>query len=166
MKILDSVNKMRKKKIKILCKLTYNNASQWVVLRFPRWCNDADGPILRFPFPSNTQYGELCHTRRISTGTSLMVQWLRLHCPMQEVWVWSHVWELRCHMPCGQKNQNMKQEQCCNKFNKDFKNGPHQKKEKCFKKEWWDLMVKQKSRNKKFRLLNLPTCIYHALDYW
>ena len=25
------------------------------------------------------------------------------------------------------KNQNIKQKQCCNKFNKDFKNGPHQK---------------------------------------
>ena len=25
------------------------------------------------------------------------------------------------------KNQNMKQKQYCNKFNKDFKNGPHQK---------------------------------------
>ena len=26
------------------------------------------------------------------------------------------------------KNQNIKQEQYCNKFNKDFKNCPHQKK--------------------------------------
>ena len=26
------------------------------------------------------------------------------------------------------KYQNMKQKQYCNKFNKDFKNGPHQKK--------------------------------------
>ena len=26
------------------------------------------------------------------------------------------------------KNQNIKQKQYCNKFNKDFKNGPHQKK--------------------------------------
>ena len=25
------------------------------------------------------------------------------------------------------KNQNIKQKQCCNKLNKDFKNGPHQK---------------------------------------
>ena len=25
------------------------------------------------------------------------------------------------------KNQNIKEKQCCNKFNKDFKNGPHQK---------------------------------------
>ena len=26
------------------------------------------------------------------------------------------------------KNQNIKQKQYCNNFNKDFKNGPHQKK--------------------------------------
>ena len=26
------------------------------------------------------------------------------------------------------KHQNIKQKQCSNKFNKDFKNGPHQKK--------------------------------------
>ena len=30
-------------------------------------------------------------------------------------------------IPCASrpKNQNIKQKQCCNKFNKDFKNGPH-----------------------------------------
>ena len=28
------------------------------------------------------------------------------------------------------KNQNLKQKQYCNKFNKDFKNGPHQEKKK------------------------------------
>ena len=28
------------------------------------------------------------------------------------------------------KNQNIKQKQYCNRFNKDFKNGPHQKKKK------------------------------------
>ena len=28
------------------------------------------------------------------------------------------------------KNQNIKQKQYCNKFNKDFKNGPHQNKQK------------------------------------
>ena len=27
----------------------------------------------------------------------------------------------------GPKNQNIKQKEYCNKFNKDFKNGPHQK---------------------------------------
>ena len=36
-------------------------------------------------------------------------------------------WEPRSHMHCGQKKQNIKQKQYCNKFNKDFKNCPHQK---------------------------------------
>ena len=53
--------------------------------------------------------------------TSLMVQWLRLSLPVQ---VRSLVRELRSHMPCGQKNQNIKQKQYCKEFNKDFKNGP------------------------------------------
>ena len=36
-------------------------------------------------------------------GTLLAVQWLRLHLPMQGVWVQSLVRELRSHMPRGQK---------------------------------------------------------------
>ena len=47
-------------------------------------------------------------------GTSLVVQWLRL-C-LQAVQAGSLVEELRSHMPCGQKNQNIRQEQYCNKF--------------------------------------------------
>ena len=35
--------------------------------------------------------------------------------------------KLRSHMPCGQKNQSIKQKQYWNEFNKDFKNGSHQK---------------------------------------
>ena len=31
-------------------------------------------------------------------------------------------------MPLGQKTKLKQQEQYCNKFNKDLKNGPHQKK--------------------------------------
>ena len=46
---------------------------------------------------------------------------------MQKVWVESLVVELRSHMPCGQKPKHKQQKQYCNKFNKDFKNGQHQK---------------------------------------
>ena len=55
-------------------------------------------------------------------GTSQTVQWLTLHLLMQ--------------VP---KTQNIKQKQYCNKFNKDFKNGPHQKIikiKKTFVKKW------------------------------
>ena len=41
-------------------------------------------------------------------GTSLTVQWLKLHLTMQAVQVWSLVRELRSHMPQGQKNKNPK----------------------------------------------------------
>ena len=44
------------------------------------------------------------------------------HLPMQGVWVPSLVGELRFHILCGQKSQNIKQKQYCNKFNKDFEN--------------------------------------------
>ena len=54
----------------------------------------------------------------------MVVQWLRLHLPMQGVWVRSLMGELRSYMPCSQKkNPNIKKKQYCNKFNKkDFKN--------------------------------------------
>ena len=59
-----------------------------------------------------------------------MVQWLRLHLPVQGVWVRSLVGELRSHIAHSQKTKNIKQKQYCNKFNKDLNNGPHQKKKK------------------------------------
>ena len=67
------------------------------------------------------------HNLKILLGTSLMVQWLRLDLPKQGAWVQSLVREMRSHMPHGQKYQNIKQKQYCNKFNEDFKNGPHKK---------------------------------------
>ena len=38
-------------------------------------------------------------------GTSLSVQWLRLHLPMQGMQVQSLARELGSHMPCGQKTK-------------------------------------------------------------
>ena len=55
---------------------------------------------------------------------------------MLGVWVQSLAKELRSHILHSQKKknkkkkQNIKQKQYCNKFNKDFKNDPHQKKKK------------------------------------
>ena len=67
-------------------------------------------------------------TYKCVLGTSLVVQWLRLRLLMQGVRVRSLVGELRSHMPCSQKNQNIKQKQYCHKFNKDFKKMVHIKK--------------------------------------
>ena len=56
-------------------------------------------------------------------GNSLVVQWLRLHLPVQAA-------EGSINMSCSQKikhtkNQNTNQKKYCNKINKDFKNGPY-----------------------------------------
>ena len=51
---------------------------------------------------------------------------------MQQVQVPALVRELRSHMAHSQKNQNIKLKWYCNKFSKDFKNGPHPKKKKQF----------------------------------
>ena len=59
--------------------------------------------------------------------TSLVVQWLRLHLPMQGVQVWflsgsyiPHAWRVK-------KPKHKKTETYCSKFNKNFKNGLYQK---------------------------------------
>ena len=57
----------------------------------------------------------------LGRDTSLATQRLRLWVPIWGLWVWSG-----SHMPCCQKTNkqtNIKQEQYCNKFNKDSKNG-------------------------------------------
>ena len=41
----------------------------------------------------------------LSWRISLVVQWLRLRLSMQGVWVRSLVWELRFHLPQGQKTK-------------------------------------------------------------
>ena len=58
---------------------------------------------------------------------SLLVQRLGLCLPMKRVWVRPLVRELRSHMLHGQNNKKT-QQQYCNKFNKNFKNGHIKKK--------------------------------------
>ena len=61
-----------------------------------------------------------------------MAQWLRLCLPGHGVLVQSLV---KIPHTSLAKKQNLQQKQCGNKFNKDFKNGPHQKKKKLKKKD-------------------------------
>ena len=49
------------------------------------------------------------YSQNMLIGTSLVVWWLRLHLPMQEVQVQPLVGELRSHMLVWPKNQNIKQ---------------------------------------------------------
>ena len=65
-----------------------------------------------------------------------MVQWLRPCLPVQRAWDQSLAGKLKSHTYLGPKNQNIKQKQHCNKFNKDFKNGPHLKKNLRVSEEW------------------------------
>ena len=51
------------------------------------------------------------------TGTSLEVQWSSIPGRGTKI----------LYMPWGSKNQSIKQKKYYNKFNKDFKNGPHKK---------------------------------------
>ena len=46
-----------------------------------------------------------CSVKMVLLGTSLVIQWLRLHLPMQGVWIWSLVGELRSHMSWSQKSK-------------------------------------------------------------
>ena len=60
-------------------------------------------------------------------GTSLAVQWLRLH--LSNAGGVGSIPGRGAEIPnaSGPKNQNVKQKQRCDKFNKDFKIGPYQK---------------------------------------
>ena len=73
-------------------------------------------------------------------GTSLAVQWVRLCLSKQGMQVPSPVGVLRPHLPRDQKSKTSpqtptKQKQHCNKVNKDFRNGPPQKKKNQKKEE-------------------------------
>ena len=67
--------------------------------------------------------------KKAKGGTSLVDQQLKLCPPMPGVRLQSLVVELTSHMPRSKKkNQNIKQKRYCDKFNKNFKNHPHQNK--------------------------------------
>ena len=55
-------------------------------------------------------------------GTSLVIQWLGLQLPIQGAQFQSLFEDPTCLM-----TNKPKQKQYCEKFNKDFKNGPHEK---------------------------------------
>ena len=52
-------------------------------------------------------------------------RWLYLHFPVQGAKVCFPIREVKSHMAWRPERQNLKQKQYYNKFNKDFKNGPH-----------------------------------------
>ena len=71
--------------------------------------------------------------KKVICGTFLVVQWLKLHLPVQGAQVQSLVRELRSNVLPG---QNIKQKPYYNKFNKDFKKIVDIKKKKSLLKIW------------------------------
>ena len=104
------------------------------LIPFPASHNSPLQSLPNFPHPTHQK----CLSIKPTRATSPVVHWWGHGFPMLEVQVWSLVGKLRSCMPCGQKikTHTKKQKQYFNKFNKDFKNGPHLKKKKpisCFK---------------------------------
>ena len=66
-----------------------------------------------------------------------MVRWLRLRLPPALAGGAGSIPGRGAKIPHASrlKNQNRKLKQYCSKFNKDFKNGPHQKKKKSLEKK-------------------------------
>ena len=73
---------------------------------------------------------ETLQSQRRPEGTALAVQLLRLHLPVQGGGGSIPGWGFQIPNALRSKNQNTEQKQYCNKLNKDFKNGPHQKQTK------------------------------------
>ena len=69
-----------------------------------------------------------------SPGTFLVVQWLRLHLPVQGVWIWSLNKELGFYMPWGQKAKtwNISDIVTNSLKTQKKKNVPHQKQQSFF----------------------------------
>ena len=69
--------------------------------------------------------------------TCLVVQWLRLDLSVQGVLVQSPGGELGSVCLAAKISRHKKEKRYCNKFNKDFENGTHQKEKKNIKKKAW-----------------------------
>ena len=70
-------------------------------------------PLLASNIPYPYSLPLICF-KNLRTGTSLVVQWLRLMLPMQGVRVQSLVGELKSHMPCDvAKNYKKKKKNLC-----------------------------------------------------
>ena len=101
--------------------------SSWAVLA--RWGKGRQGLHVK---------GWLIETKAFAQelqGTSLAVQWLRLHLPLQGNAGLIPGEGIKIPHASQPENQNIKQKQYCNKFNKDFKNGPHHLKKKNLEKK-------------------------------
>ena len=99
--------------------------------------------------------------KMLKGGTSLVVQWLRLHFPMKGVQVWSSVWELRSHITSWPKDQDVKQKPCCNTVNRLLKWST-------LKKKILKLMLKRKNEtyNSRLHQKQCEKSIWNSCRHW
>ena len=71
----------------------------------------------------------------VVTGTSLAVQWLKTSPSNAGVWVDPSSGSENPTCLSAKKPKHKKQKQYCNKFNIDFRKGPHRRKKKLEKKK-------------------------------
>ena len=119
-------------------------------------------------FLSDSSCSHLC-AKHSQWGTSPVVQLrrrLRRLLPMQGVWFGSRAWEIRSRMPQSQKNQNLKQKQYCNTFNKDFKMVPIQKKKRKIFKTLPMKIVSEVIRMVEWNKTQKHTKQAYRLDWW
>ena len=98
-------------------------------------------------------FSSISNTIRLKKGpnrTSLVVQRLGLHLPMQEVASSIPGEGARILHASWSKNQNLKQKKYCNKFNKDFENGLYPKNLREGSQGMWPRVLLMISYFKKF----------------
>ena len=106
------------------------------------------------------------------TGSSLVVQWLKTSLSIAGGAGLISGRGAKIPHASWPKNQNIKQKQYCNKFNKDFKNGPHQKNKQTKKtslKNWkaWTLLSLMKLVMLHKKLIKLITgVIWTKIQNW
>ena len=81
---------------------------------------------------------KVVHLRGYLQGTSPVAQWLRLHLPLQGVKCSTPGWGAKIPYASQPKNQQVKQKQYCNKYNKDLVHNKKSKKKKKKRGGLWD----------------------------
>ena len=102
--------------------LSYSHKYQWKWQQLPTWDPDFSLLPLWVPMPQAPAGYFLNVTNKRVLGTSLIVQWLGLCLPTQEVRVQSLVEELRSNLPCCQKTKTYNRNNTVTNSIKTFQN--------------------------------------------
>ena len=87
-----------------LCKPKNSSQRPWIQGSWSRQCGFTNACWVTsgsFQYKEQTSFKLVAAIKTPQGGTSLVVQWLRIHLPMQGMWVRSLFGELRSHIPKG-----------------------------------------------------------------